>query len=121
MQIESSKFSTILVKLNSEDRTELFLWGETPLGIFQDPVSLNQIINENQQDEQTQFDICAVKNGAHFCVFIEQRTGLTFQLGSEQMTNPYEDLNVQVALTELRDITFIDKESFACGDSFVIG
>jgi len=47
MQIESSKFSTILVKLHSEDRTELFLWGETPLGIFQDPVSLNQIINEN--------------------------------------------------------------------------
>jgi hypothetical protein len=37
------------------------------------------------------------------------------------MTNPYEDLNVQVALTELRDITFIDKGSFACGDSFVIG
>jgi hypothetical protein len=37
------------------------------------------------------------------------------------MSNPYEDLKVQVALTELRDMTFLYADSFACGDSFVIG
>ena len=40
-QIESSKFTSILAQLPGEERTELFLWGETPLGIFQEPSSLN--------------------------------------------------------------------------------
>jgi len=47
-QIESSKFTTILAQLPGEDKTELFIWGETPLGIMQEPMSLNQLINENQ-------------------------------------------------------------------------
>ena len=45
-QIESSKFTTILAQLPGEDRTELFIWGQTPLGIFQEPMALNQLINE---------------------------------------------------------------------------
>lgn len=40
-QIESTLFTTILAKLPGEDRTELFMWGETPLGTFQEPTSLN--------------------------------------------------------------------------------
>ena len=60
-QIESSQFTTILAKLPGEDRQELFLWGLTPLGVFQEPVSLNQLINETQPgDQQHQFDISAV-------------------------------------------------------------
>ena len=37
------------------------------------------------------------------------------------MSNPYEDLTVQVALTELRDVTFTSAETFACGDMFILG
>lgn len=37
------------------------------------------------------------------------------------MQNPYEDSQVQVALTELRDAGFLEHKSFACGDYFVIG
>ena len=33
-QIESSKFTSILAQLPGDDRTELFLWGDTPLGVF---------------------------------------------------------------------------------------
>lgn len=33
-QIESTKFTSILAQLPGEERTELFLWGETPLGVF---------------------------------------------------------------------------------------
>lgn len=62
-----------------------------------------------------------VKNGNFFCVFIEKRTGLTFQLGSETMSNPNDNTGIQVALTELREVSFLDKDSYACGDFFVIG
>jgi len=40
-QIESSKFTSILAQLPGDERTELFLWGETPLGTFEEPTSLN--------------------------------------------------------------------------------
>ena len=33
-QIESSQFTSILAQLPGDDRTELFLWGDTPLGVF---------------------------------------------------------------------------------------
>lgn len=33
-QIESSQFTSIVAKLPAEERNELFLWGETPLGCF---------------------------------------------------------------------------------------
>ena len=46
---------------------------------------------------------------------------MTFQLGAETMSNPYEDLTVQVALTELRDVTFTSADTFACGDKFILG
>ena len=76
-QIESSDFTTILAQPQHEQRSELFLWGETPLGVFTEPTSLNQLINE-AQDEQPMLDVQAVKNGAFFCVFVERQTGLTF-------------------------------------------
>ena len=37
------------------------------------------------------------------------------------MGNPYEDLSVQVALTELRDVSFQTQNDYACGHQFVIG
>jgi hypothetical protein len=37
------------------------------------------------------------------------------------MSNPNEDTGIQVALTELREVSFFDKDSYACGDYFVIG
>lgn len=37
------------------------------------------------------------------------------------MSNPYEDPSVQVALTELRDASFLHKDSFSCGENFVFG
>lgn len=52
---------------------------------------------------------------------MEKQTGMTFQLGSETFGNPYEDLSVQVALTELRDVSFAAKNDFACGHRFVVG
>jgi hypothetical protein len=60
-------------------------------------------------------DVIAVKNGGYFCVFVEKQTGLTFQLGADQLNNPYEDLTAQVALSELRDVSFLSSDSFACG------
>jgi hypothetical protein len=89
-QIESSEFTTILAQPSGDSRSELFLWGETPLGVFSEPTSLNVLISE-AQDEQPMLDVLTVKNGAYFCVFVEKQTGLTFQLGTENLTNPYED------------------------------
>lgn len=91
MQIEASKFASILVKPgDSAEPKELFLWGQTPLGLFQEPTSLNQLVSECQPEEQSQmFDVKAVKNGENFCVFIDQVTGLTYQLGAEDLKDPY--------------------------------
>ena len=105
----------------NEDMTELFLWGETPLGVFQEPMSLNQLINETTSESNPNLDVQAVKNGPYFCVFTEKTTGFTFQLGSENLSSPYSDSNCQVSLTELRDMTFTEKNTFACGFDFVIG
>lgn len=78
-QIESSKFTTILAQLPGQDRTEMFLWGMTPLGIFKEPISLNQLINETQQAfDQNQLDVLSVKNGSFFSIFVEKNTGVTF-------------------------------------------
>lgn len=77
-QIESSKFTSILAQMPNEEMTELFLWGETPLGIFQEPMSLNQLINETTSESNPNLDVLAVKNGSFFCVFTEKQTGFTF-------------------------------------------
>jgi hypothetical protein len=37
------------------------------------------------------------------------------------MSNPYEDLSSQVALTELRDVSFKASNNFSCGHTFVLG
>lgn len=76
-QIESSLFTTIVAKLPGQERNELFLWGDSPLGNFQEPISLNQLINETQPDE-CQLDIKQVSNGAHFCILVERQSGLTY-------------------------------------------
>ena len=49
-QIESSNFTSILAQLPGDDRTELFLWGNSPVGIFEEPTSLNQLISETAED-----------------------------------------------------------------------
>jgi hypothetical protein len=84
-------------------------------------MSLNQLINEQDTDEQPSLDVLAVKNGAHFCVLVDRATQITYQLGADQMSSPFEDPSVPVALTELRDTTFQSEMTFACGDYFVIG
>jgi hypothetical protein len=64
--------------LPGDDRTELFLWGDTPLGIFQEPTSLNQLISETSDEQQPHLDVVAVKNGPTFSIFVEKQTGFTF-------------------------------------------
>lgn len=70
-------------------KRELFLWGETPLGCFNEPHSLNQLISDTQsagvphqtseqESEQPNLDVQSVSNGAYFCVFVEKQTGYTF-------------------------------------------
>lgn len=56
----------------------MFMWGETPLGIFQEPMSLNQLICDQEDDHAHHLDIKAVKNGSHFAVLVEKQTGMTF-------------------------------------------
>lgn len=119
MQIESSKFTSILAQLPGDERTEFFLWGDTPLGVFQEPTSLNQLISETSEEQQPSLDVVAVKNGPFFSVFVEKQTGFTFQLGAENLGEVTED-NV-VALTELKDAVFSSQGTFACGYGFVIG
>jgi hypothetical protein len=49
MQIEASKFAAILVRPGeASEPKELFMWGQTPLGLFQEPTSLNQLVSECQ-------------------------------------------------------------------------
>ena len=43
--IESSRFSSIITEQNT--KTEFYLWGRTPIGVFSELVSLNKIIKEN--------------------------------------------------------------------------
>ncbi len=56
----------------------MFMLGETPLGIFQEPMSLNQLICDQEDDQAHHLDIKAVKNGSHFAVLVEKQTGMTF-------------------------------------------
>jgi len=60
-----------------------------------------------------------VKNGPNFCIFVEKQTGLSFQMGADNLQAVTDDN--AVSLTELKDACFYDKKSFACGDGFVIG
>ena len=62
----------------------------------------------------------AVRNGANFCVFIDQQSGMTYQIGAENLIDPYVD-DALVSLSELRDAQFNELEQFACGSNFVIG
>ena len=72
-----------------------------------------------QSDQQT-FNVKAVKNGLNFCVFIDNDSGMTYQVGAENMIDPYVD-DALVSLSELRDAQFSDITKFACGSNFVIG
>lgn len=54
-------------------------------------------------------------------MLIERRSGLTYQLGNDIMSDPEVDQQSAVTLTELRDASFVDAASFACGDYFVLG
>ena len=58
----------------SEQPKELFFWGRSPVGIFNELTSLNQLFdNKTESGEEHQiFDVKAVRNGANFCVFVDQ-------------------------------------------------
>ena len=51
------------------------------------------------------FDVKAMKNGQHFCVFVDETTGLTYQLGAEDLGDPLSSES-QVTLSEVRDARF---------------
>jgi len=48
--------------------------------------------------------VIAVKNGLNFCIFVEQQTGFTFQLGAENLASSSSE--AQVSLTELKEAAF---------------
>jgi hypothetical protein len=53
-------------------------------------------------------------------VFVDETSGLTYQLGTEDLQDPYTSQG-QVSLSELRDVKFCDPRSFACGFDYIIG
>ena len=61
-----------------------------------------------------------VKNGQNFSIFVDETSGMTYQLGAEYMTDPLGD-EALVSLSELRDAQFFNDSTFACGYDFVIG
>lgn len=73
-----------------------------------------------QSEEAQTFNVTAVKNGLNFCVFVDSESGMTYQVGAENMIDPYVD-DALVSLSELRDAQFGDLSKYACGHNFVIG
>ena len=61
-----------------------------------------------------------MKNGQNFSIFVDESSGMTYQLGAENMADPFGE-DALVSLSELRDAQFADKDTFACGTDFVIG
>ena len=104
---------------------ELFFWGQSPLGVFNELTPLNQLFAGSYEHtaeagaSQT-FNVQAVRNGLNFCIFVDQDSGMTYQIGAENMIDPYVD-DALVSLSELRDAQFSDVNLFACGSNFVIG
>ena len=122
MQVEASRFASIVVDPVEEGQPkELFLWGQSPLGVFNELTPLNQLFASSyEQSEHQTFNVRAVKNGLNFCVFVDQDSGMTYQVGAENMIDPYVD-DALVSLSELRDAQFSDISKFSCGSNFVIG
>jgi len=50
-------------------------------------------------------------------VFVDQKSGFTYQLGNEIFTGEEQ----QVTLTELKEAQFFEADKFACGEEFVVG
>ena len=62
----------------------------------------------------------SVRNGQNFSIFVDESSGMTYQLGAENMADPFGE-DALVSLSELRDAQFMDKNTYACGKDFVIG
>ena len=92
------------------------------MGIFHELTPLNDLFQTERDSLENGkvLDVLAVKNGRNFCVFVDQKTGMTYQIAAEKMIDPYES-DVLVSMSELRDARFRDAEKFACGHNFVIG
>ena len=92
------------------------------MGVFNELTPLNQLLTGGyEQAENSQsFNVRAVKNGLNFCVFVDEQSGMTYQVGAENMIDPYLD-DALVSLSELRDAQFAEFHKFACGENFVIG
>lgn len=75
VQIDVSKFASIIVDPVEDDQPkELFLWGQSPLGVFNDLTPLNPIFAASCADQPSDahlFDVKAVKNGRNFCIFVD--------------------------------------------------
>lgn len=110
---------------------ELFLWGETPLGIFAELTPLNQLFQQsqetkepifsptksnvsNQSSVQQVFNVVSVANGLNFLVFTDETTRMTYQLGADTLGDPYQN-DALVSLSELSEVKFNDPQKFACG------
>ena len=84
---------------------------------------MNQLFADCQEspDVQSQvFNVSSVRNGQNFSIFVDESSGMTYQLGAENMADPFGE-DALVSLSELRDAQFINKETYACGKDFVIG
>ena len=108
MQVEATRFASIVVDpVEDSQPKELFLWGQSPLGVFNELTPLNQLFagsyeQPSQQSDQQSFNVRAVRNGLNFCVFVDEDAGMTYQIGAEHMIDPYVD-DALVSLSELRD------------------
>ena len=101
------------------------MWGQSPLGVFNELTPLNHLFassyeNSSESVSNQTFDVKSVKNGLNFCVFVDESSGMTYQIGAENLIDPYID-DALVSLSELRDARFSGHELFACGANFVIG
>ena len=66
-QVEVSRFASIVVDpVVDGSAKELFLWGQSPLGIFNELTPVSQLFDTNQS-----FNVKAVRNGRNFCIFVD--------------------------------------------------
>ena len=81
--------------------------GTLTAGVFNELTPLNNLLQSNADmvDEESNLSVSAVKNGMNFCVFVDERSGMTYQIAAENMIDPYSD-DALVSLSELRDARF---------------
>lgn len=94
--VAASRFASVVIHPQEDGQLrELFLWGESPLGIMNELTPLSELIKQTSDPNEStyhrqMFDVEEIKNGQNFCLFVDAISGLTFQLGAETLGDPYQ-------------------------------